>query len=500
MDINFIVIQAGGKGTRMEYLTKNKPKALVPVNNLPIIFHAFKKFHGKTFIVIGDYKADVLKNYLNVFAEENIIFINANGAKGTCGGLNSALDYIPDDQPFMLTWCDLILSDNYLIPSKTANYIGISKDFECRWSYIDTKFVEEKSKDNGIAGHFIFKNKELIKDVPYEGEFVKWLQGQKITFEEIPLYGTHEYGVLDVWKELPTSKCRPFNRIRIEDDKLIKEAINKQGEDLAEKEIEWYKKISNSSFANIPIIYSYSPLVMEKIIGKNVYELDHLDKQLKIKILTELITCLKSIHDLESVESNYDSFYNAWIGKTFDRLDTIRNLVPFANEPIVMINGKKCRNIFYHKNEVIKKVLKHFPKRFCLIHGDCTFSNIMLKNDFTPVLIDPRGYFGHTKYYGDPMYDWVKLYYSLKSNYDQFNLKRFNLEINKNEVILNIKSNNWEDVEPVFFEMLKDEVDERQLKLYLAITWLSLTTYAWEDYDSICGAFYQGLEYLEEAL
>ena len=39
-----IIIQAGGKGTRLEGLTRNKPKCLVPVNNLPIIFYAFQKF------------------------------------------------------------------------------------------------------------------------------------------------------------------------------------------------------------------------------------------------------------------------------------------------------------------------------------------------------------------------------------------------------------------------------------------------------------------------
>lgn len=39
MNIEHIIVQAGGKGTRMEYLTKNKPKALVPVDNLPMLFH-----------------------------------------------------------------------------------------------------------------------------------------------------------------------------------------------------------------------------------------------------------------------------------------------------------------------------------------------------------------------------------------------------------------------------------------------------------------------------
>jgi hypothetical protein len=32
------------------------------------------------------------------------------------------------------------------------------------------------------------------------------------------------------------------------------------------------------------------------------------------------------------------------------------------------------------------------------------------------------------------------------------------------------------------------------------LVWLSLTTYAWEDYDSICGAFYYGLYWLEDAM
>jgi hypothetical protein len=37
------------------------------------------------------------------------------------------------------------------------------------------------------------------------------------------------------------------------------------------------------------------------------------------------------------------------------------------------------------------------------------------------------------------------------------------------------------------------------MKLLQAVIWLGLTTYAWENYDSICGAFYNGLLYLEEA-
>ena len=125
---------------------------------------------------------------------------------------------------------------------------------------------------------------------------------------------------------------------------------------------------------------------------------------------------------------------------------------------------------------------------------------MLLKNDEIPVMIDPRGYFGHTEYYGDPAYDWVKLYYSIVGNYDQFNLKRFSLHINDNDVQLDIESNHWEDMEESFFEILGNEVTREQMKVLHAITWLSLTTYAWEDYDSICGAFYNGLLILSQVI
>ena len=125
----------------------------------------------------------------------------------------------------------------------------------------------------------------------------------------------------------------------------------------------------------------------------------------------------------------------------------------------------------------------------------------MIREDNSPVLIDPRGYFGFTELYGDVRYDWAKLYYSIVGNYDQFNLKRFRLHISDDAsdgVKLEIESNNWEEMERDFFDLTG--ADEYEIKLLHAVIWLSLTTYAWQDYDSICGAFYNGLYYLEELL
>ena len=163
MNVDYIIVQAGGKGTRLEHLTKNKPKSLVPINNLPMLFHLFYKYPSKKFIIIGDYKIEVLKKYLNTFAKVNYLIIDASKHKGTCAGIKDALKIIPENASFMLIWSDLILSKEFEFPNEKNNYIGISKDFPCRWKYEKNIFKEEKSDTNGVAGLFIFNNKKIQK-------------------------------------------------------------------------------------------------------------------------------------------------------------------------------------------------------------------------------------------------------------------------------------------------------------------------------------------------
>lgn len=501
MKFDYIIVQAGGKGTRMKHLTRNKPKALVPINNLPMIFHLFRKYPDKKFIVIGDYKCEVMKKYLSAFADVSYTVVDAEGKAGTCGGLSKALDCLDENESFMLIWSDLILNEDLdLSEIPEGDYVGTSFGFECRWKYENGIFSEERSSTCGVAGMFMFNNKNILKEVPEEGEFVKWLSQKNIHFGTIILDRTREYGLISEYNKLSVEKCRPFNRITVFDDFVIKEGIDEQGRKLAVRERAWYEKTMSSGYKNLPKIYSLDPLKIEKIDGKNIYEYSEISVDKKKDILAQLINCLKNLHTLGSVPYDSESYYDAYLGKTFDRLAKVKDLVPFAKDEYIKINGIRCRNVFYHKNELEHLFEQIKPEKFVFLHGDCTFSNLMLRNDSEPVLIDPRGYFGKTEFYGDSAYDWAKLYYSVVGNYDQFNLKRFTLEINEDDVVLEIESSHWEMLEEYFFEMLGSEADIRQIKLIHAIIWLSLTTYAWEDYDSICGAFYNGLLYLEEVL
>ena len=341
MQIDHIIVQAGGKGTRMGSLTRNKPKALVPINNLPMLFHLFKLFPTKHFVIIGDYHAEVLKRYLKAFAEVSYDFVVSTGQTGTCAGLSDALACVPEDTPFMLTWCDLLLPEDYAIPEKTDNYIGISKDFRCRWSYTDGVFAEEPSSEQGVAGHFLFADKACLRDVPESGEFVRWLQSRGMKFAELPLYRTHEYGLYSEWEKLPKMRTRPFNSIEIQGDRLIKRPITAQGEVLAKREIAWYQKLEGMSYANLPRIYGYEPLTMELIDGKNIYEYQDVPIEKKKDMLQQIVSCLKSIHKIETIPADQASYENAYLGKTLDRLAKVKELVPLADQEFITVNGMK---------------------------------------------------------------------------------------------------------------------------------------------------------------
>ena len=181
-----------------------------------------------------------------------------------------------------------------------------------------------------------------------------------------------------------------------------------------------------------------------------------------------------------------------YITKTYDRLALVESLIPFVRDEFIKINGRYYKNALFCKEQIAKLITAHFPREFALIHGDSTFSNILFDSfAMEVVLIDPCGYFGQSQIYGDSDYDFAKLYYSICGDYDQFNRKKFTLSIGTNEVELAIKSSGWSDMSEEFFDLLPN-VSKDKIKLLHALIWLSLTTYAWEDYDSICAAFYRG--------
>jgi GTP:adenosylcobinamide-phosphate guanylyltransferase len=503
MNIDYIIIQAGGRGTRLENFTRNKPKAIVSVKGSPIIINTMKLYPKAHFLVIGDYKYDVLKKYLKLFAPYRYTLIRAK-EKGTCSGMRDALKIVRPGASFMLLWSDLFLGKKILpkgLNFKKNNYLGLSQDFRCRWSFDGKELKEKESSKNGVAGVFVFKNKSGIKDVPLRGEFCKYLKEKQIFFKKFYLNEVIEIGLLDIHKKIIKEhlNTRSFNSIIFKRKWVFKIPINKQGRELSIRENSWYKYIKNRKLDFIPKLKAYNPIILQRINGNSIFN-EKISNKDKGKLIDQMVNNLKKLHALD--HKNFSKAYlnnkNAILNKTKKRLGSIKSLIPYIKDDFIFINNKKCIN-FYKFWDKVEKICEPYllESDYVFIHGDPTFSNTLYDNRKKKTyLIDPRGYFGKVKLLGDEDYDWAKLYYSIIGNYDQFNSKNFSLIFDDNEVSINISSNGWEKFEDYFFKKIKR--DKNKIKIFHAIIWLSLTSYAWDDYDSICGAFYNGIYLMQE--
>ena len=60
------IILAGGKGSRLGYLTKNKPKPMIKIGSKPIIRHIiniYRKYNYNKFIICTGYLENEIKKY-----------------------------------------------------------------------------------------------------------------------------------------------------------------------------------------------------------------------------------------------------------------------------------------------------------------------------------------------------------------------------------------------------------------------------------------------------
>ena len=120
-------------------MTLNRPKCLVPVNNIPILFHLFNKYKNLDFVIIGDYKYEVLEKYLKTYAKNiNYKLIKSSGTGNVCG-IKDALKYVKEDEKIKVgidpewdskTIADKIEKGEIEIPAKLELDVQMSEDIK----------------------------------------------------------------------------------------------------------------------------------------------------------------------------------------------------------------------------------------------------------------------------------------------------------------------------------------------------------------------------------
>lgn len=110
-----VVINAGGRGSRLDPFTRVLPKPLIPVGDLPIIEHIMKEYQTydcNEFHIIVNYRRELMKAY---FADNenryDITWYDEAYPLGTGGGLSLLRGRLRDT--FFFANCDALLTANY---------------------------------------------------------------------------------------------------------------------------------------------------------------------------------------------------------------------------------------------------------------------------------------------------------------------------------------------------------------------------------------------------
>lgn len=486
-----IIVQAGGLGSRMEDLTSAKPKTLIPVDGKPILFHLLDLYSDAAFYVITDHLSDVLIKYTRKFrTSSNVVFVKSSG-KGTCAGLREAVSLIPPGDSFLVTWSDLVFHQAQPLVKFEASeiLIGVTNptcSFECRWGISEQQLVQVSNKDKGVAGLFFVRDKDCVSDLPSSGSFVKYIKQKK--WDIFPIQGIVDVGTRAAFNRLQKNS-RYFNEVIVGEEVVQKRALFPEYETLVEDEIAWYEFAAQQNVPGLPQLLTKVPYTMSKIRGRNP-----VDTTPTKDLFSSLLQQIRDIHSIGKQPANRNDLYKVYLEKTLKRVEAVIDLIPFASQATIQINEKECQNPFAHQQiltETVEKTLVDHCENFCLIHGDCTFSNTLVAESGC-FLIDPRGRFGETSFFGDPRYDWAKFYYSFYGNYDSINRKNYNVQTNSNAAYFSIKGNGWEKFKQQFFDSIP--YSEKEIELLHVLIWFSLCGYVVEDYSSILVAFYKGVE------
>ena len=509
-----LIIPCAGKSSRIktEYYFD---KCLLPVKQAPILFniiHSWEKHIDQVIVVVNEENHDIIKQYVESFFTSNeeycsnlhFNFIKQTSGNGSYYAIKDALK-ISENEKVILNWCDVCLNKEVdeLIFSIKKNVVFTTNHINCRWCFNEC-FIEDNNQSNGVYGIYILNDLTALQNNNTSiGEKDVVTEFDSTTF--IPLTYECFYDIGDSLKY--TSKIRmldsihhvrQFNSVFVGENIVIKKT---NSDFIKNNEENWYR---NNEFDFLPKIYSYNPLVMEKINGVSVYSF--IAKNNEDDILNQVFGILKKIHTSKNtITADYNCCFNEYIKKTLNRLENISFLI--KNKDDIFVNGNRLKDpretILKNKDQIVKG----FPKDFFVIHGDPQLSNFLIDSFYKLKIIDPRGYFGNSGIYGDVQYDFAKLFYGFCGGYGKFNSGNNKINIisdNKFEIVP-LETNDDYIRKRKKFELKIEDVDYvkismKNIDLIHALIWLSVTDYVSNDVLSCFFAYIKGALLLEEFL
>ena len=167
-----VVINAGGRGTRLDPFTKVLPKPLIPVGELPIIEHIMDEYQSYgcgEFHIIVNYKRGLMKAY---FADSekpyDITWYDEEKPLGTGGGLSLLKGKFTDT--FFFANCDALLTANYESMLDFHRENGNAITMICAWKNLDIPYGVVDMGVNGAIREM--REKPLVSFLTNTGIYI----------------------------------------------------------------------------------------------------------------------------------------------------------------------------------------------------------------------------------------------------------------------------------------------------------------------------------------
>lgn len=225
-----VVILAGGKGTRISEESHLKPKPMIEIGDMPILWHIMKiySYYGyNEFIICCGYKGYIIKEYFadyflhmsdvtfdfsqgnkrivhNNMVEPWIVTLVDTGEEAQTGSrIKQIQQYIPEGESFMLTYgdgvADVNISDLIGQHEKEKKYVTMTAvQPSGKFGMLDikdgtvTRFLEKPRGDGGwINGGFMVLDYDVFQYLNDDDNLV---------FEEKPLEQLAQEGQLGAYK------------------------------------------------------------------------------------------------------------------------------------------------------------------------------------------------------------------------------------------------------------------------------------------------------------
>lgn len=250
-----VVILAGGFGTRITEESHLKPKPMIEIGGMPILWHIMKSYSAygyNEFVICCGYKQHVIKDFFNEyfihnsdvtfdftksanriqvhknFAEDWKVTVVDTGLNTMTGGRIKRIKRYVGDEPFMLTYGDGVCD------------IDISKLVEFHKSHgkLATMTVVNAGQRFGVikmdeSGNITsFREKKHTDGIPINGGYmvldpkvIDYIDGDSTVFEKDPLEALVRDGELMAYKHDGFWQCMDTLR-----DKELLEKIWNSGE------------------------------------------------------------------------------------------------------------------------------------------------------------------------------------------------------------------------------------------------------------------------------